>query len=97
MSQTPAIYRFRLYVAGEGPNSLQARANLHALCSEHLPDRHQIEIVDVVREPRRALEDNVLLTPTLVKLSPEPVRKVIGNLSQTPAILQAFDLRPASQ
>lgn len=85
-------FNFRLYVAGDAPNSVQAIANLKALCREHLPERHTIEIVDVVQQPERALTDDVLLTPTLVKLSPAPVRRIIGNLSQTQVVLNALEL-----
>jgi circadian clock protein KaiB len=87
-----AKYDFRLYVAGEGPNSIMAIAKLKALCRELLPDCHQIEIVDVVRFPTRALEDGVLLTPTLLKLSPKPVRRIVGNLSDTQTVLQTLGL-----
>jgi circadian clock protein KaiB len=78
----PIHFQFRLYVSGDGPNSALAIANLNALCREHLMDRHEIEIVDVFREPKRALADEVVLTPMLMKLSPGPIRKIIGNLSQ---------------
>jgi circadian clock protein KaiB len=88
----PAHFKFRLYVAGDGPNSSQAVANLGALCREHLPDRHEIEIIDVFREPQRALADGVVLTPMLVKVLPGPVRKIIGTLSQTKPALLALDL-----
>jgi circadian clock protein KaiB len=85
-------FKFRLYVAGEGPHSVQAIANLHLLCREHLPERHEIEIVDVLRQPQRALEDKVMLTPLLVKLLPAPARKIIGSLSQRESLLQALGL-----
>jgi circadian clock protein KaiB len=85
-------YKFRLYVSGHSPNSVQAVANLNALCREHLPGRHEIEIVDVLIEPRRALSDAVLLTPTLVKLSPAPLRKIVGTLNQTQTVLHALGL-----
>ena len=88
----PTHFKFRLYVAGDGPNSSQAIANLNALCGKHLPDRHEIEIVDVFRESKRALSDGVVLTPMLVKLSPVPVRKIVGCLSQTKHALLALDL-----
>jgi circadian clock protein KaiB len=88
----PAIFKFRLYVAGDGPNSLQAEANLRALCREHLPERHEIEIVDVLREGQRALDDGVMMTPQLVKLSPAPVRKIVGTLSRRETVLQALGL-----
>jgi circadian clock protein KaiB len=76
-------YVLRLYVAGASPNSVKAQENLRLLVDEHLHDACKIEVVDVLREPDRALEDNVLVTPTLVKLSPIPVRKLIGDLSET--------------
>ena len=89
---TPTHFKFRLYVAGNGPNSVQAVANLGTLCHEHLAERHEIEVVDVLREPQRALDDLVLLTPLLVKLSPGPMRKIIGTLSQRAKVLHALDL-----
>lgn len=91
MSQ-PARFKFRLYVAGDGPHSTQARANLAALCREHLQGRHEVEVVDVLREPRRALTDGVMLTPLLVKLLPLPIRKITGSLSQREPLLQALGL-----
>ena len=90
------MFKFRLYVAGESPNSTQALANLNALCRAHLPDRHEIEIVDVFRQPRRALADGVLMTPTLLKLAPAPLRTIVGTLSQTQAVLLALGLRVAA-
>ena len=86
------MYKFRLYVAGGTRNSVQAMANLNALCRAHLPDRHGIEIVDVFRDPKRALADGILMTPTLVKLAPSPARKIIGTLSQTQTVLSALGL-----
>ena len=87
-----AIFHFRLYVAGDAPNSLLAVANLRAICHEHAPEQHEIEIVDVTREPRRALADGVLLTPTVVRLSPGPPRRIVGNLSQRGTVLAALGL-----
>jgi len=89
-----AKYKFRLYVAGGTPNSAQAMANLKMICRTHLPERHEIEIVDVFREPKRALAESIFMTPTLVKLSPSPVRTILGTLSQTETVLQALDLQP---
>jgi circadian clock protein KaiB len=87
-----ATFRFKLYVAGNSPNSAQAVANLHALCREHLPGRHEIEIVDVLRNPQRALAEGVLITPLLVRLSPEPGCEIIGNLGDRPTVIQALGL-----
>lgn len=86
------VFRFRLYVANDALNSTRAVVNLTALCREHLPGRHEIEIVDVFRHPERALADGIFLTPTLVRLSPSPVRKIVGSLSQTSAVLEALGL-----
>jgi circadian clock protein KaiB len=91
MSRRP-LFKFRLYVAGDAQNSAQAIANLTALCRAHLPDRHEIEIVDVIRDPNRALADRILMTPTLVKLAPSPARRIVGTLSQTQPVLQALGL-----
>ncbi len=88
----PVHFQFRLYVAGDGPSSAQAIANLDQLCREHLPERHQIEIVDVLCEPQRALIDGVMLTPLLMKLSPVPVRQIVGSLSKRDLVLQELGL-----
>jgi len=88
----PATYRFRLYVAGDGPNSSLAIINLNALCAEHLPQQHEIEVVDVLRDYRRAVEDGVMLTPLLMKVSPGPVCKILGSLSNPDPLLQTLGL-----
>ena len=85
-------FKFRLYIASDAPNSAQAVANLTALCRLYLPDQHDIEIVDVFREPRRALADGIFMTPTLVKLAPTPTRRIVGSLNQTQPILEALGL-----
>lgn len=85
-------YKFRLYVAGDAPNSVQAQANLIVLCQTHLPANYEIEVVDVLKEPMIALKDNVLMTPTLLKLSPAPVRKIVGSLSQMQTVLDTLGL-----
>lgn len=87
-----ARFRFRLYVADNTRNSVRAIANLAAFCREHLPQRHDIEVVDVLKEPARALADGVLMTPTLVRLAPSPVRRIVGTLSDTQTLLQAMGL-----
>jgi circadian clock protein KaiB len=86
------IYKFRLYIAGGVPSSTQAVANLNDICRVHLLDRHVIEIVDVSREKERALADRVVMTPTLIKLSPEPVRRIVGTLSEREPVLHALGL-----
>ena len=86
-------FKFRLYVAGDAENSTQAVANLNALCQAHLLDLHDIEIVNVFREPKRALADGIFMTPTLVKLAPSPApRRIVGTLSQTQPVLRALGL-----
>jgi circadian clock protein KaiB len=88
----PEVFSFRLYVADDTLNSAQAIANLRAICQRFLPGRHKIEIVDVFKEPVRALDDRVFMTPTLVKLSPRPVERLIGTLSKTNLVLQIVGL-----
>ena len=85
-------FKLRLYIAGDTQNSSEARANLAALCRTYLPNRHDIEIVDVFRNPARALGDGIFLTPTLVKVSPAPGRKIVGTLSEAQRVLQALGL-----
>jgi circadian clock protein KaiB len=87
------MFKFRLYVAGEALNSVLARANLIALCRAYLPDRHEIEFVDVFLEPKRALADGIFMTPTLVKVAPSPApKRIVGSLSQAQPLLQALGL-----
>lgn len=87
-----SAFKFQLYVAGDAPNSAQALANLTTLCHAHLEGRYEIEIVDVFKEPKRALADNILMTPTLVKVTPSPVRRIIGTLTQPLVVLHALGL-----
>jgi circadian clock protein KaiB len=86
------IFKFRLYVAADTQNSVQAVSNLTAFCREHLPDRHEIEYVDVFKEPKRALEEGVRMTPTLLKVSPAPVQRIVGNLSDTRRVRETLGL-----
>jgi circadian clock protein KaiB len=86
------VFKFRLYVARGALNSEQAVANLGAICRTHLPGRHQIEVVDVFREPNRALTDGIFMTPTLVRVAPLPVRRIVGTLSQTQPVLRMLGL-----
>jgi circadian clock protein KaiB len=88
-------FKFRLYVAGEALNSSLALANLTDLCRTRLPDRHEIEVVDVFREPQRALAESIFMTPTLIKLAPSPIRRIVGTLGQTQTVLHALGLEPA--
>jgi circadian clock protein KaiB len=94
---TPEMFTFRLYISGNRPNSLLAIANLTALCETHLAGRHEIELVDVFLDPKRALAESIFMTPTLVSVSPFPGRRIVGNLSQTEPILQILGLGSAER
>jgi circadian clock protein KaiB len=80
----------RLYVAGNAPNSLRAVANATAICEEYLTSRYELEIVDLLKHPQRALADGIIVTPTLLRLRPSPIQRVIGNLSDTNQVLQTL-------
>ncbi len=82
----------RLYIAGGAPNSVQAIANLEAICREYLKSGHKLEIVDVLEHPQRAMAEGVLVTPSLAKLSPKPTANVVGNLSDKAKVLLALGL-----
>jgi len=84
-------FEFRLYVAGDAQNSAQAIVNLSAFCRAYLQDRHTIEVVNVFKDPKRALADGIFMTPTLVKLAPSPApRRIVGTLSQAQPVMHAF-------
>jgi len=86
------MFKFCLYVADDTLNSRQAVANLRALCDRYLAGRHEIELVDVFKDPDRAMDDRIFMTPTLVKLAPEPVERIVGSLTQTNLVLQVLGL-----
>jgi circadian clock protein KaiB len=90
------FWRLRLYVAGQTPNSLRACANLKSLCEEHLAGRYQIEIVDLLENPKLAAGDQIVAIPTLVRRLPPPMRKIIGDLSNTERALVGLELKPAA-
>lgn len=83
---------FRLYIAGSAPNSVRALANLYAICRKHFPASHRIEVIDVLKEPMRALGEAILVTPTVVKVSPAPELQIIGDLSDEEEVLRALGL-----
>ena len=87
-------FKFRLFIAAGTLNSIQAMANLNALCRSHLAGRHEIEVVDVFREPQRALAEGIRMTPTLLKLAPNPSKKIVGTLGQTRRVLETLGLEP---
>ena len=82
----------RLYVAGDAPNSVAARANLQRLLAPYGPGAYSVEIVDCLRQPMRALQEGVLVTPMLVRLEPGPARTIIGSLSEGPRVLETLGL-----
>jgi circadian clock protein KaiB len=85
-------FEFRLYVAGDTPNSEHARVHLGALCRKYLMGRYKIQIVDVFKDPNRAMIDGVYMTPTLIKLAPSPVRMVVGTLAPSESLMEALGL-----
>jgi circadian clock protein KaiB len=86
------MWVFRVYVAGAAPNSLRAIANLYAILRQFLPDEHSVEIIDILEDPLAALKDGILVTPTVIKLSPAPQRKLLGNLEDRDKVLLALGL-----
>jgi circadian clock protein KaiB len=88
-------YRLRLYVAGETPKSVLAFRNLKQICEEHLQGHYEIEIIDLLQNPQLAQGDQILAIPTLVRRLPEPIKKIIGDLSNTERVLVGLDLRTA--
>lgn len=91
-SEREEIWRLRLYVAGQSPKSLRAFSNLQVLCERHLAGRYEIEIVDLVEHPALAGSDDIIAIPTLVRRAPAPLRKIIGDLSDTQRVLVALHL-----
>lgn len=91
----PTVWEFRLYVAGQTPKSLAAVENLKRICEQHLAGRHRIEVIDLHKNPRLAKEDEIVAVPTLVRKLPDPVRRVIGDLSNFEKALVGLQLRPA--
>jgi circadian clock protein KaiB len=87
-----ATYRFRLYIAGEAENSTHALTNLSTICKRCLPNRHNIEVIDVFKEPGRAFSDRIFMTPMLVKMEPAPKRWIVGTLSDEHVVLKALGL-----
>ncbi len=90
------FWSLRLYVAGQTPKSMTAIANLKRLCDEHLAGRHRIEVIDLMENPKLARTDQILAIPTLVRSLPNPIRKVIGDLSNSERVLVGLDIRPRS-
>jgi len=88
------FWNLRLYVAGQTPKSQAAFSNLKKLCDEHLKGKCHIEVIDLIKNPRLAAGDQILAIPTLVRKLPEPIRKIIGDLSNTEKVLVGLDILP---
>jgi circadian clock protein KaiB len=91
--QKPEVWKLRLYVAGQTPKSIRAFANLKVLCEEHLKGRYRIEVIDLMENPQLARGDQIVAVPTLIRKLPEPVRKIIGDLSDSVRVLVGLDVR----
>ena len=89
-----AMYDLRLYVAGQSPRSVRALANLRRVCDEHLAGRYRVEVIDLLENPALARGDEIVAVPTLVRKLPEPIRKIIGDLSDTDRVLVGLQVRP---
>jgi len=87
-----SILKLRLYISGKTPNSLLALKNIKKICEEHIQNDYELEIVDLLKDPKLSEEDEILAIPTLVRKNPQPVRKIIGDLSNTEDILQRIGL-----
>lgn len=92
-SSADKIYRLRLYVAGQTPKSMQAFRNLKQICEEHLQGRYEIDVIDLLENPQLASGDQILALPTLVRRLPEPIKKIIGDLSNKERVLVGLDLQ----
>lgn len=90
-------FDLRLYVAGQSPRSVRALENLRAVCDEHLAGRYTVEVIDLLQNPALARGDEIIAVPTLVRKLPEPIRKIIGDLSDTDRVLVGLQLRPAGE
>ena len=87
-------WRLRLYVAGQSPKSLAAFANLKKICEEHLKGQYSIEVIDLMVKPQLAKGDQILALPTLIRKIPEPMKRIIGDLSNTEKVLVGLDIKP---
>jgi circadian clock protein KaiB len=87
-------YRLRLYVAGQTPKSIAAISNLKKICEQHLPGRYEIEIIDLMKDPALAARHQIVAIPTLIRQLPEPLKRIIGDLSNIEKVLVGLDIRP---
>ena len=96
LAEQEEFWELRLYVAGQTVRAVAALANLRKICEEHVKAKYRIEIIDLLRNPQLARGGQILAVPTLVRKLPVPVRKIIGDLSNTEKVLVGLDLRPRS-
>jgi circadian clock protein KaiB len=89
------FYRLRLYTAGQTPKSIAALSNLKRVCEQHLAGRYEIEVIDLMQNPRLAAGDQILAIPTLVRRLPSPLKRIIGDLSNTEKVLVGLDISAA--
>ena len=94
--ETEETWELRLYVAGQTPKSVTALANLRRYCEQHLQGRYKLEVIDLLLHPQLAEGDQILAIPTLVRKVPEPIRKIIGDLSNEERVLVGLDVRSAA-
>jgi len=92
----PDVWNLRLYVAGQSAKCIAAVRNLNKFCEQHLAGRYRIEVIDLLENPKLARDDQILAIPTLVRRLPEPLRKIVGDLSNSERMLVGFDLRATS-
>lgn len=92
LKKVPERMHLKLYVAGETPHSLAAIANLKRICEEKLPGKYKIEVIDLMKKPQLAAGDQILAVPTLVRKLPQPIRKIIGDLSNREKLLIGLDI-----
>ena len=91
-----AVYQLRLYIAGASPNSNRAISNLRIFCEEHLKGRYELEIIDVYQQPQIATKDQVIALPLLIKSSPLPLKRLIGDMSDKARVIKGLDLDVAT-
>ena len=94
---TEEMFELRLYVAGQTPKAIRAFANLRQICEDHLAGRYRIEVIDLLEEPQLGQGDQILALPTLVRKLPVPIKKIIGDLSNTERVLVGLDIRPRAK
>lgn len=97
VKKKPHAWMLRLYVAGQTPKSLAAFSNLKRMCEQHLTDQYEIEVIDLIQQPHLASTDQIVALPTLVRRLPAPIKRVVGDLSNTDRVLVGMDLVTAFQ